>query len=496
MNIAQHVERASTHNPDTIAILFEGAAWTYAELEAQAGRCANALRALGVQAGDRVALFLPNLPEFIVAYLGALKLGAIAVSVNAQLKQPEVEFLLRDSGAGVIVTAAILLANVPRGQVESLRHIIVVGDSPPDCLGFAALLEQADPVAPARAMQPDSPAVIVYSSGTTGFPKGVVLSHRNVIFTMESKQRYCGMRADDRMLLFVPLFHCFGQNAVLNSAFHVGATVVLHRGFDIQRVIGSISADGVTMLFGVPTFFIVLLQRATPADLRSVRYCFSAAAPLPPEIAAAWQQTFGMVINEGYGLTETSPFASYNHEVAYRLGSIGTPIEQVAMKLVDPESGAEVAAGERGEIAISGPNVMLGYWNRPEETSQVLADGWFRSGDMGRVDDQGYFYLVDRLKDMINVSGLKVYPTEVEHVLYQHPAVGEAAVYGVPDSFTGESVRASIVLKPGQRATEAEIIAYCRRRIAAFKIPVAVAFVDALPKNATGKVLRRVLAGR
>jgi long-chain acyl-CoA synthetase len=246
------------------------------------------------------------------------------------------------------------------------------------------------------------------------------------------------------------------------------------------------------MFFGVPTIFL-LLQHTPPAALQSIRYFFSAAAPLPIEVARHWQTTFGRVIHEGYGLTETTPFAAYNHHVKHKLGSVGTPIDQVEMKVVDLESGATVGPGTRGEIAIRGPNVMLGYWRDAEATAQVMRDGWFYTGDIGIVDEEGYYYIVDRVKDMINVSGLKVYPVEVEQVLYQHPAVAEAAVFGAPDSVTGERVVAHIVLKPDQDMNAGSVFAFCRDRIASFKIPAEVAFVESIPKNATGKVLRRVL---
>jgi long-chain acyl-CoA synthetase len=247
------------------------------------------------------------------------------------------------------------------------------------------------------------------------------------------------------------------------------------------------------MFFGVPTVFIKMLNKDTSGyNLESVRYYFSAAAPMPVEVAVMWQEQYGFVIHEGYGLTETSPFASFNSDLKYKLGSIGTPIENVEMQIVDAE-GHQVQLGELGEIVIKGPNVMLGYWNRPWETAQVIKDGWFYTGDVGRMDEEGYFYIVDRLKDMINMSGFKVYPTEVENVIYQHPAVAECAVYGVTDPVKCEIVRANIVLKYGHTITESQIIDFCHKRMAAYKIPRAIEFVDSIPKNPTGKVLKKIL---
>jgi long-chain acyl-CoA synthetase len=301
------------------------------------------------------------------------------------------------------------------------------------------------------------------------------------------------MQPDDRLLLYLPLFHCFGQNAILNAGLNVCATIILQRRFDQEQVLNAIVTHKVTMFFGVPTIFIKLLNTNTSdCNFESLRYYFSAAAPMPIEVAQNWQAKYGIVIHEGYGLSETSPCSCYNHDLKYKLGSIGTPIENVEMKIVDGD-GHQVQPGELGEIVIRGPNVMLGYWNRPFETAEVIKNGWFHTGDIGRTDEDGFFYIVDRLKDMVNVSGFKVYPTEVENVIYQHPAVAEAAIYGVPDALKGEIVKANIVLKEGHAITEEQIIEFCSRRIAAYKVPRVINFVDSIPKNPTGKVLKRVL---
>ena len=345
-------------------------------------------------------------------------------------------------------------------------------------------------------MDAAAPAAIVYTSGTTGGAKGVVLSQSNVAFTMESKKNYLEIAPDDRLLLFLPLYHCFGQNAILNAALHAGAAVVLQRGFEAGAVLDSIAADGVTMFFGVPTTFVVLAECAAPEQFRGVRYFFSAAAPLPFEIETQWRKRFGAVIYQGYGLTETSPFASYNHRSRHKPGSVGTAIDGVEMQVVDIESGRPLPAGETGEIVVRGPNVMLGYWNRPEETRQAIRNGWLHSGDIGRTDEDGYFIVEDRLKDMAIVGGFNVYPAEIENVLYQHPAVAEAAVFGVPDAVLGERMRAAVVLKAGAEPAAEELLRHCHQRLAAFKVPAEVEFVAELPKNRTGKVLKRVLRAR
>jgi long-chain acyl-CoA synthetase len=463
MNIASSVEMGRRLHPAKPALLFEGAEISYARLDELANREAVRLRQAGIGRGDRVALCLPNTPQFAASYLGALKLGAIVVSINPSLVDEEIRFMLKDSGAAHVVR-----------DPDAWR-----------CDGAGA------PVIDARDMDPDDPAVIVYTSGTTGFPKGATLSHGNVVFAMESKRRYLGIRPDDRLILFLPLFHCFGQNAILNAGLCSGATLVLQRSFDKDRVLECIARDGVTMFNGVPANYAVLCEAASPSQLRGVRYFLSAAAPLPVEIEKRWQARFGKPIYQGYGLTETSPFASYNHATAHRAGSIGSPIDGVEMAVIDVEDGHFLPAGTAGEIVIKGPNVMLGYWNRPEETREAIRDGWFRTGDIGRVDEGGYYYVEDRLKDMVIVGGYNVYPAEVENVLLGHPAVSEVAVYGIPDPVLGERARAAVVPKPGTRVTSAELIAWCRPHLAEYKLPSAIDFVGSIPKCRAGKVRKR-----
>lgn len=491
MNITYHIERASKLFPDKTALIFEEKSYTYQELDRLANRMANGLKKLGVTKGDRVALFLPNIPEFIISYLGTLKLGAIAVSLNVMLKSSEVSFILNDCTAKVLVTTEELREQVIKPDLPQLQTILLAEQQIGRGISLDRILANASPDAEAVDLNNNDPAAIVYTSGTTGFPKGATLSHGNIITNMAAQNRCCNMTSGDRLLLYLPLFHCFGQNAVLNAGLNVGAAIVLQRRFKSEQVLDAILTEKITMFFGVPTVFIKLLN-LNPSSLANVRYFFSAAAPMPVEIAQKWQEQYGIVIHEGYGLTETSPCACYNHNSNYKFGSIGTPIDNVEMKIIDAE-GKEVPPGDIGEIAIKGPNVMLGYWNRPLETAKVLKNGWFHIGDIGSMDEEGYFYIVDRLKDMINISGFKVYPAEVENVLYQHPAVAEVAVYGLPDPFKGETVNANIVLKDGYTITADEIAAFCAERIATYKVPKCFKFVDAIPKNPTGKVLKRML---
>lgn len=493
MNIAHHIERGQLLFPDKIALIFEDKTFTYKHLNQLAGRIGNGLRELGIKKGDRVALFLPNIPEFIISYLAILKLGAVAVSINVMLKNAEVSYILHDCAAKAIITTESGSLQVLEADLPELQHILIAEGDSKKGISLTQLIENSSPNLRAAEMDRHAPASIVYTSGTTGFPKGATLSHGNIVSNMYSQNRCCGMQSNDRLLLYLPLFHCFGQNAILNAALNVCATIMLQRRFDLDQVLDAIATHQITMFFGVPTVFIKLLNSDIPRQtLKSVRYYFSAAAPMPIEIAQTWHDKYGLVIHEGYGLTETSPCACYNHDLKYKLGSIGAPIENVEMKIVDAD-GNQLEPGELGEIAIRGPNVMLGYWNRPFETAEVIKNGWFHTGDIGQMDEDGFFYIVDRLKDMINVSGFKVYPTEVENVIYQHSSIAEVAVYGVPDAFKGEIVQASIVMKPGQTLTETQIIDFCSERMAAYKIPRNINFVDAIPKNQTGKILKRIL---
>ncbi len=493
MNIAQHVTRASHFFPDKPAILFEGRTYTYRDLDEMANRLANGLRALGVQRGDRVSLYLPNIPAFPLAYLATLRVGAVAVSINSLFKTDEVRYIVNDSGSGALFTTADLYPQIDRAGMPGLRSLIIGEGQVGGEIQMDDLIVKGAPEFKAEDMERDDTAALLYTSGTTGNPKGVILTHANVVSNIYATNHHAGMRPDDRLMLFLPLFHCFGQNFIMNSAFNTGATLIMQRRFDVERTLDSIQRDQATMFFAVPTIYIYLLNNPNHGfDLSSIRYWFTAAAAMPHEIAVQWQDQMERPINEGYGLTECSPFASYNHDFRYKPGSVGTPIENVDMKIFD-EDDQEVPVGQLGEIVIRGPNVMKGYFGKEKDTAAALRNGWLHSGDIGFMDDEGYFHIADRVKDMINAAGFKIYPVEVENVLYQHPAIHEAAVYGVPDPIKGEAVEAAIVLRPGAQATSEEIIEFCRSRIAVFKAPRAVHFVPQLPKSATGKILKRIL---
>ncbi len=494
MNLASHLERWAASRPTHPAVLFEGRRIDYGELDAAASRLAAALRAHGVAAGDQVALFLPNIPEYLVAYYAAQKLGAVTVSINAIFRTAEVEYLLQDSGAKVVFTVAELVQFVPRERCPALGQVVVCeGAAPPGAATLADWSAGRDPALRGVDRPADAPASLLYSSGTTGFPKGVTLTQSNVASNVATAAQCSGYRPDDRLATFLPLFHVYGQNYIMNAAVLAGATLVLFRRFVPDQVLEAIQRERVTLFFGVPTIFIGLLSMdLSRYDLSSIRYEMSAAATMPEEISRRWTERFGRRVYEGYGLTECSPFACYNDLVEHRFGSVGRAVEGFELAIFD-ENDRELPRGQWGEIVIRGPGVMQGYWNRPEDTALALRGGWLHSGDIGRMDDDGYVYIVDRVKDMINLSGFKVWPAEVEQYLYKLPQVQEVAVYGVPHPEKGEQVVAAVVPKAGQALTADEVVDYCRANIAAYKVPARVDIVSELPKSPTGKILKRVL---
>lgn len=492
MNIAHRLERSAFHHPERIALVFRDRRWTYRELDRAASSVAGGLAGLGLRRGDRVGLHVPNWPEFVIAYYAASKLGLVPLSLNVTYKADEIAYIVNDAEAAAVVTADVVAANLPaRSALPSVRHVIRVGDAGAD-VPWASLTGDPD----LRAVECDrtDTCAILYTSATTGRPKGVMLTHENVVSNTFATTHHLRMTPDDRGLCALPLFHCFGQNFIMNALVAAGGTLVLQERFVLDDFGAAIGAHGITLLYAVPTMYILMLgSDLGRGDLSSLRLCFSAAASLPGEAERQWKERTGHDIHQGYGLTECSPFASYNHDTAFRPGSIGTPIENVEMKVVDTATGAEMPPGELGEILIKGPNVMKGYFGNPEATAQAVRQGWLHSGDIGYADGDGYFYVVDRVKDMVNVSGFKVFPREVEEVLFLHPSVREAAVIGMPDPVRGEAVKAFVVLNAGHAGDAEALRALCRERLAGYKVPEAVEFIPGLPKNPTGKILKKEL---
>jgi long-chain acyl-CoA synthetase len=471
------------------ALRLDDVALSYAELDDATARVAGLLRERGVRAGDRVGIMLPNVPYFAFAYYGALRAGAVVVPMNVLLKQREVAFYLGDPEAKLVFAWHEFAEPAQRGADEAGVECLIVAPGE-----FERLLASTEPATEVVDRAGDDTAVILYTSGTTGMPKGAQLTHFNLARNVEVVVRMFAVRPDDVILGALPLFHAFGQTCALNAAVKSGACLALVARFDPARVLETIERERVTVFEGVPTMFVALLHHPERErfDVSTLRLCVSGGAALAGEVLRGFEAAFGCVVLEGYGLSETSPVASFNQpDRESKPGSIGTPIEGVEMKLVD-EGRDEVPQGEVGEIAIRGPNVMKGYWKRPDATRDAIdEDGWFYTGDMARVDEDGYFFIVDRKKEMIIRGGYNIYPREIEEVLYEHPAVLEAAVIGVPHAELGEEVAAAVVLKPDANVTAEELRDHVKAQVAAYKYPRHVRIIDELPKGPTGKILKR-----
>jgi long-chain acyl-CoA synthetase len=489
-NLAQNLLDTAADHADHPALRMDDATLTYGQFRDASLKVAGALRARGVSPGDRVGMVLPNVLSFPVVYYGALLAGAAVVPMNPLLKAREVEYYLRDSGARVVVALAGSAAPVVEAAGTVGIEAVEVGPALPEELIDAA------PVDGAVERADDDLAVILYTSGTTGQPKGAELTHANMAGNARTTaDTLAENTADDVIMGCLPLFHVFGLTCGLNTAVLKGSTLTLIPRFDGTKALSVIARDKVTIFDGVPTMFSAMLHSpaAGTQDVSSLRLCVSGGSAMPVEVMRAFEEKFGCMILEGYGLSETSPVASFNHPHAERKpGSIGTPIAGVQMRLVN-DDGEDVPAGEVGEIAIRGENVMKGYWQRPEETAKAIPDGWFRTGDLARQDDDGYFFIVDRKKEMIIRGGYNVYPREIEEALYEHPAVAEVACVGIAHSDLGEEVGAAVALRPGATAEVDELREFVKARVAAYKYPRHVWLVDALPKGPTGKILRRAV---
>jgi long-chain acyl-CoA synthetase len=483
------LEQAAADHPDHDAVRMDDLVLTYAELRAAAGRMSTLLASHGVAPGDRLGIMLPNVPAFPIAFFGALGAGAVVVPMNPLLRSREVGYYLTDSGAKVVLAWHTAAAEAAKGAADAGAEAITV--ETPD---MSALLDGAAVAAEHSGRADDDDAVILYTSGTTGKPKGAELTHAGLVRNAELTARtLLKNNPDDVMMGCLPLFHVFGLTCGLNATVAAAGTLTLLPRFDAAKALEIIHRDAVTIFEGVPTMYAAMLHlpEADPAQAATLRVCVSGGASLPVEILRGFEEKFGCVILEGYGLSETSPVASFNHPDRVRKpGSIGTPIEGVQMRLVDDE-GHTVPDGEIGEIAIRGHNVMKGYWGNPAATAEAITDGWFRTGDMARTDEDGYYYIVDRKKDLIIRGGYNVYPREIEEVLHEHPDVAEVAVIGIPHPDLGEEIGAAVTLKPGGSATPADLRAFARDKVAAYKYPRHIWLVDELPKGPTGKILRR-----
>ena len=537
ITLQQLLEDSTQDYPDCNAIIFPGAFndesyMTYRELDRQTNRLANALVGMGVKMGDRVALLLPNCPQFVISYYAVLKVGAIVVAINPLNSPREMELQFKDCGAETIIVLS-LFYKVVMGLRErtSLKNVIVTNIKeylPPQSrkafvafmekqeghrvriprvkgiYKFQELLRRHSSTPPAVETGPDDIAMFQFTGGTTGTSKAAVATHRNVVanvYQMRSWALPVKVNQGEGVIMGVmPLFHVYGMVTVMHFSVLTGSAMVLLPRFDTEQVLKAINRYRPDFFPGVPTMYVAInnFANVNKYDLHSIKACVSGAAPLPLEVQQEFERLTGGKLAEGYGLSEAPVVVTAMPIMGVRkVGSIGVPFPNVEVKLMDADTGEEeVPLGEVGELVVRAPQVMKGYWNRPEETEMVLRGGWLYTGDLARMDDDGYLFIVDRKKEMIIAGGFNIYPRDVEEVLYEHPKVKEAACYGVPDPYRGQTVKVAIVLKEGESATEDEITEFCRARLARYKVPKLIEFTDELPKSLIGKVLRRVLVER
>jgi long-chain acyl-CoA synthetase len=531
------LDDAVAHYGANVAIEYYGTRIRYVQLASLVNRFARALRELGVEPGERVSLCLPNVPQFVIAFYAVLKVGAVVVPTNPLYTQPELEHQLNDSGATVIVMLDQFYPNLAAIRERTpVRHVVLASaaDYLPPALALGYHLKEArerrgQPHFSARALRadpsihwfksligsahdregyevfeapqlanPDELAVLQYTGGTTGVAKGAMLTHRNLLANAHQCWAWNELSpgSEHSSLCIAPFFHVYGLTVGMNLTILNGSTLVLLPRFTVGEALSAIAKYKPDLFPGVPTLYLALAREVEKGhqDLSSIKICISGSAPLPLEVQQRFERLSGARVVEGYGLTEASPVTHCNPVFGERrIGTIGVPMPSTDAAIINPETWEFLPPGEVGEIVVHGPQVMRGYWQRPDETEKVLRDGWLKTGDIGSMSEDGYFTISDRAKDIIIASGYKVFPREVEEVLYQHPKVLEAAVVGVPDPYRGETVRAYIVAKPGEKPTAEELEAYSKEHLAIYKVPKQIVFRDALPKSMIGKVVRRTL---
>ncbi|WP_059171333.1 AMP-binding protein [Bacillus sp. FJAT-27445] len=527
-SLQSYLIKSAEEFPDKAAIHFMGKELSFREVREGAEKLAAYLQGLGIKKGDRVAIMLPNTPQAVIGFYGILLAGGVVVQTNPLYMERELEYQMKDSGALAIITLDILYPRVSKiVQKTDLKHIIVtaIKDSlpfPKNLIypfiqkkqygivvkvkheGSNHLLTEILKM-PAGAIEQypldfeEDLALLQYTGGTTGFPKGVMLTHKNIAANvlMCNKWMYKCRRGEESVLGILPFFHVYGMTTVLIMSIMQGYKMILLPKFDPETTLKTIQKQRPTLFPGAPTIYIGLLNRPdlNKYDLSSIDSCISGSAPLPAEVQQEFEKITGGKLVEGYGLTESSPVTHSNFlwDRPRIKGSVGVPWPDTDAAILSFENGERLPPSEIGEIAVKGPQVMKGYWNRPEDTAMTLRDGWLLTGDLGYMDEDGYFYVVDRKKDMIIAGGFNIYPREIEEVLYEHPAIQEAVAAGVPDPYRGETVKAYVVLKEGAHATEEELDEFARKHLASFKVPRIYEFRKELPKTAVGKILRRVL---
>ena len=489
------------------AISFYGKTFTYNELAKMVYAFTSSLQQSNVQKGDRVAIMLPNCPQYVVSYYGALSAGAIVTQINPMLVIRELEYILNDSGAETIIVFNAFYPLVKAVQLKTnLKNIITVSLEPTETAQvedytFESFLgKQNGQVLPIEIKPEDDIAVLQYTGGTTGRSKGAMLSHRNIVANAYQSGEFFKneiQAGKEKCLTVIPLFHVFGMSSCMNLTILFGNSMIMLPRFDLEEVLQTIKREQPTIFPGVPTMYVAITNHPKAEDyhIDSIRICNSGSAPMPVELLNEFERKTGAKILEGYGLSEASPVTHCNPAFANRKpGTVGLGLPNTAYKIVDVATGTiEVPVGELGEIIINGPQVMKGYWNMPEETAVTLRDGWLFTGDIARMDEDGYVSIVDRKKDLIIASGYNIYPRDIEEILYEHPCVQEAVVIGVPDKYRGETVKAFIVLKSEKTVKTEEMIDYCRAHLASYKVPTQIEFRNELPKTNVGKILRRAL---
>ena len=532
--LQQLLDESVERYPDNIAITFPGvfndeSMMSYKELDIASNKLANALVDIGVKKGDRVALLMPNCPQFVISYYAVLRAGGIVVATNPLYSAREMEFQFNDCGAETVIVLSLFYKTVMGIKDRtSLKNVVVTNikeylpeqsrkafiafverqeghyvrvPKVQNIYKFQDLLRRFSSKPPIVETSPDDVAMFQYTGGTTGLSKAAVATHRNVVanvYMMRAWSMPIGLNQGQEVVMGVmPLFHIYGMVTVLHFSVLTGSAMVLLPRFETEKVLNAINRYRPAFFPGVPTMYVAInnFPEVKKYDLRSIKACVSGAAPLPVEVQQEFEKLTGGKLVEGFGLSEAPVVVTANPLIGLRkIGSIGVPVPDVAARIMDAEIGdKEMPLGEVGELVISGPQVMKGYWNRPEETEMVLHNGWLYTGDLAKMDEDGFFFIVDRKKDMIIAGGFNIYPRDIEEVLYEHPKVKEAVCYGVPDPYRGQTVKVAIVLKEGESATEEEIIEFCRSRLARYKIPKLIEFRDSLPKSLIGKVLRRVL---
>lgn len=525
ISLYDFLEKSAGEFPQQAATVFMGGRLTYAGLKTQVDKLARALSDLGVKKGDRVGLMLPNIPQQVISFYAVLRIGAVGVGINPMYTERELSHQLKDSGSETLIFLDQLAPRVLKTAPETpVKKLIATGikdylpfpknllyplkakksgqwaEIPPGSgvLDLKKLIAGSPPDPPRVEVSPVDLAMLQYTGGTTGLSKGAMLTHRNLVANVLQLNEWNQetQRGAETVLCVLPFFHSFGMTVCMNYGIQNGASLVLIPRFELQLVLESIQKHRATLFPGTPTIYVAIISypELKKYDLSSLKACFSGAAPLPLEVQVKFQEITGGKLVEGYGLSETSPVTHANPFDAKAEGSIGLPMPDTLCKIMDIETGeTEMPPGEIGEICVKGPQVMKGYWNKPEENSRALRDGWFYTGDIGRMDQRGMTFIVDRKKDLVIAGGYNIYPREVEEVLYEHPKVQEVCVAGVPHQYRGETVKAFIVLKAGETATDQEVIAFCRERLAPYKVPRLVEFRPELPKTMVGKILKRVL---